>query len=285
MKGSRSLLAVALSGVTSACHFVAGLDDFGVADGGPVSLVGNGVLDDGEACDDDNADDGDGCSAKGQFEPGWRCDTVGEPCARVSGFEAEERGTLELGGSGGGDFAESCEEAGIIVGLEGFSNGQLLGEVRALCARVRIDGEGRLAWTAEDVTPTAPHGTATDELLAARTCPEGQVVVGLSGSTDNQVAGIALRCATVQFRVGAFEIDDEVALDVFGASDGEPVALQSCGLAEVARAFVGKSGSLIDRGGFRCDRLTPTFCGDALLDAPFEACDGGAGCTDRCELE
>lgn len=285
MNGAWSLSVAALLGMTgSACHLVSGLDDFNLVVEGP-SLVGNGSLDDGEACDDGNADGGDGCSDTGQFEPGWRCEVVGEACDLVSGFEAEERGVLVLGGDGGGDFEESCEDGAVIVGLEGFSNGDLLGEVRARCVRTRVDAEGRLAWTAEDVVPTAPQGLAKNQPLAARSCDEGQIVVGLSGSTNNQVAGIALRCATVQFRIGAFEIDDEVTLDVFGEAAGDPVALQTCGPSEVARGFVGRSGSLIDRGGVRCHRLTPTFCGDGKLDALFEACDGGAGCSDRCELE
>ncbi|MFP3881615.1 MAG: myxococcus cysteine-rich repeat containing protein [Actinomycetota bacterium] len=39
--------------------------------------VGDGIIDQGEECDDGNLADGDGCSSTGQIEPGWTCE--GEP--------------------------------------------------------------------------------------------------------------------------------------------------------------------------------------------------------------
>jgi fibro-slime domain-containing protein len=48
--------------------------------GPPKSGCGNSVKETGETCDDGNAKGGDGCSAKCQLEPGWKCTTVGAAC-------------------------------------------------------------------------------------------------------------------------------------------------------------------------------------------------------------
>ena len=52
-------------------------DTAGTTAGG---LCGNALLDAGEACDDGNALDGDGCSATCTIECGYLCPQVGEPC-------------------------------------------------------------------------------------------------------------------------------------------------------------------------------------------------------------
>jgi cysteine-rich repeat protein len=48
----------------------------------PLALCGDGHLDPGEDCDDLRNEDGDGCDAQCQFEPGWECtDTLPTRCA------------------------------------------------------------------------------------------------------------------------------------------------------------------------------------------------------------
>lgn len=55
----------------------------------PPSDCGNGLLDPGEQCDDDNNIAGDGCSDSCQVEPGWKCtDPVGPVEIPDGGFEA-----------------------------------------------------------------------------------------------------------------------------------------------------------------------------------------------------
>ncbi len=72
---------------------------------GATRFCGDGVLhgEDGEACDDGNISDGDGCSMLCQTEPGWTCTGLGctEICgdAMVVGFEACDHG---------GSITESC---------------------------------------------------------------------------------------------------------------------------------------------------------------------------------
>ena len=57
-------------------------------DTGRYAVAGDGVIDDGEECDDGNVSDRDGCSANGLIEPGYICtDAPGEPslcCAALA---------------------------------------------------------------------------------------------------------------------------------------------------------------------------------------------------------
>lgn len=43
-------------------------------------VCGNGLVEDGESCDDGNANSGDGCSAECNVEPGYVCYREGMPC-------------------------------------------------------------------------------------------------------------------------------------------------------------------------------------------------------------
>ena len=47
----------------------------GCGGGGTSNPCGNGILDNGESCDDGNSNSGDGCSSKCTIETGWTCDT------------------------------------------------------------------------------------------------------------------------------------------------------------------------------------------------------------------
>lgn len=63
----------------------------------PPSDCGNGVLDDGEECDDGNTYIQDGCSNTCQVEDGWQCTLPTPPAISDPGFEATEilgNGTL-----------------------------------------------------------------------------------------------------------------------------------------------------------------------------------------------
>lgn len=85
--------------------------------GGIPVLCGNGIVDDGETCDDGNSGSGDGCSEECQVEPGWDCTSTG--CAPVCGDGAvvgdEECDGADLRGLacldfGGNSGALSCTE-------------------------------------------------------------------------------------------------------------------------------------------------------------------------------
>src|SRR5690625_7808482 len=51
-----------------------------------VALVcGDGILSDGEECDDGNTTNGDGCSSTCEIEEGWECPEAGEACDSICG--------------------------------------------------------------------------------------------------------------------------------------------------------------------------------------------------------
>ncbi len=76
---------------------------------------GDGDLVGAEACDDGNADDGDGCSSICAVEPGWACQGVPSTCSTTCG-DGTRAGT------------ESCDDAdlgGASCGSEGYTDGVL----------------------------------------------------------------------------------------------------------------------------------------------------------------
>jgi fibro-slime domain-containing protein len=62
---------------------IAGPDDGAVAVDVAISVCGNGLLDDGEDCDDGNARSGDGCDGTCKVETGYVCLTPGQPCKSI----------------------------------------------------------------------------------------------------------------------------------------------------------------------------------------------------------
>src|SRR5262245_32487964 len=79
----RRLVLLFLLALTSSCSRV-GFDAFAPEESPPpapptggnnntTSALGNGVIEDGEQCDDSNRADGDGCDSDGQIETGWVC--------------------------------------------------------------------------------------------------------------------------------------------------------------------------------------------------------------------
>nr|WP_233261394.1 DUF4215 domain-containing protein [Vitiosangium sp. GDMCC 1.1324] len=67
---------------------------------------GDGVKQAGEACDDGNTVSGDGCTAScGEIEPGWKCETPGEPCTPAS-----------VCGNGTVEGSETCDDGNAAPG-------------------------------------------------------------------------------------------------------------------------------------------------------------------------
>ncbi|MFZ5890656.1 MAG: EGF domain-containing protein [Myxococcota bacterium] len=74
-------------------------EEGGAGGNGPIGPVcGNGLLEEGETCDDQKPADGDGCSAKCTLEPGWTCGaTLPTTCKEICG-DAKLVGTEKSAG-------------------------------------------------------------------------------------------------------------------------------------------------------------------------------------------
>ena len=115
----KALSAAVLSGVLLCLH--AGLvRSAGAPD--PVFRTGfenftcpNGILEDGEQCEDSSSADGDGCSSRCQVEPGYQCTGLPSVCQSVCGDGVIVQGieTCDQGGGnnfGGDGCSSNCQQ-------------------------------------------------------------------------------------------------------------------------------------------------------------------------------
>jgi cysteine-rich repeat protein len=73
----------------------------------PPMVCGDGAQTGDENCDDGNMDDGDGCSAECQSEPGWTCSGEPSVCVPIEGGGGASGGSSGGGGGGGGGGGNS----------------------------------------------------------------------------------------------------------------------------------------------------------------------------------
>ncbi len=130
-------------------------------------LCGNGVLDPGEACDDANGDPDDGCGSSCATECGFLCLAVGEPC--TPGFHAVQCASPGPPFGQASPIANTCQLATLSVD----------GAYIALSPATSIDGNAR-------------------HLDAIYTDPDN-AVFGFAGDTEDLAAGsrlVAVNTAT-----------------------------------------------------------------------------------------
>jgi cysteine-rich repeat protein len=130
-------------------------------------LCGNGVLDRGEECDDGNGDPGDGCKSSCTTECGYLCLAVGEPC--VPGFHAVQCASPGPPYGQASPIANDCQ-----------------------LATLSVDG-GHIALSPGTTIDGAPR-----HLDAMYTDP-GNAVFGFAGDTEDIAAGsrlVAVNTAT-----------------------------------------------------------------------------------------
>ncbi len=287
-------------------------DDPGTGPGPDPTIpgCGNGVLDEGEQCDDGNVLSFDGCSADCKvIESGYECTVAGELCVpieieddvcgdgKVTGYE-----TCDDGNSGDGDgcdqfcnveYGWDCDETGchtvcgdgIIMGLETCDDGNT------------EDGDGCKA----DCSALEEGFDCVDEIgktyCKSQTCGSGIVNEGEacdygeeSASEDSKSYGWNSElgepnCFFCQFTAycgdgitNSGEDCDEGSLD----ENGKPV------LKDTEGNPIGGQGTY---GGCKADCKFAARCGDGNVD-PGEECDNGKdnndkaynGCTLECKL-
>ncbi len=100
-----------------------------------VAECGNGVVEGAEACDDDDTEPGDGCSATCTEEEGWTCEGT-EPSICT---EDEEPVTcnglpVTIFGEGDGDTIDGTSDADVIMGTEGHDTINGNGGADTICS-------------------------------------------------------------------------------------------------------------------------------------------------------
>lgn len=252
-------------------------------------LCGNGALDDGEACDDGNAESGDGCAADcSRVEEGYRCPSPGTACILMSC------------GNGIVDPGEQCDEGEWNVEYGAFS-----GMCSIWCDTAHYCGDG--LW--DDIDRA--HGEACDD----------------GGDTSDQYDGCTAQCTRtgVKYCGDSLRTHDELcddgnAVSGDGCSDtcqiepgfycpelGKPcIAIENpnknCGNGELDDGETCDDGNT-DSGdgcsvacqiesGYICPEgrdCRKTVCGDGIIEG-MESCedgntDSGDGCSSSCQLE
>ena len=256
---------------------------------------GNGVLDEGEACDDGGRAVGDGCDGDCQVEGGFVCAPPGLALCAAGEAPVSYAATGDpvlldpLGGEGGEPYDDPCPAGEVIVGFDAhvgaewqFSGGAVhVQRLRAQCARIDLDGDA-LALTPTAATPGrggvagsgVPDGY-TDQLR----CAPGEAVTGLTLYRGAEyVNGVAFTCSTLALREGAVTFGDPVERGSAGLIDVEIGGVQ-CPDDAAAIAHIGRGGHVLDQVTMRCARPEPR-CAVPSVCQIDRACryafDGGA---------
>ena len=280
----------------------------------PRGECGNGRVDSGEACDDGNDRDSDGCSAECETESGFHCVVAGSACEECGNGIVE---SAEQCDDGNVDDADGCDtecqfEMGFSCPVAGQAceqcgNGVL--EANERCDEGSVsDGVG----CADDCHDIDPHFACPAAGTACVQCGDG-VVGGDEQCDDGNTAsgdGCVFNCSAEEpgFRCasagggctlcgdGKIEGSEQCDDGNFAASDG---CSDNCDLEPGAQCFV--PGVLCSRCGngyiefiARDDNGTPSDPSDDFFDAAdpaaLEGCDdgnrtAGDGCSDSCTHE
>jgi len=260
------------------------------------SDCGNLTLDPGEACDDGNADDGDGCSADCRSNEACgngRLDAVtDEQCDdgnRANGDECQADCSLPRCGDGYRDEAEACDDGNADDG-DGCS---------ADCRSNETCGNGRL----DEVTGeqcddgNLVDGDGCQRICALPGCGDGHLDDGEACDDGNAVSGDGCNkqcsstegCGNGVIDAAAGETCDEGDV-VDGDGCSAECRLEGCGnsVVEPERGEVCDDGNTSSADGCRADCRKVEVCGDGAVDAG-EACDDGNvnpgdGCDDCAAL-
>ncbi len=258
---------------------------------------GDGLRTDGEACDDMNTRDGDGCSATCEVEAGWFCPLTGS-CVK------------SLCGNGELDAGETCDDDNRVSedGCSSFCRvepGYVCKTPGQRCAPIPCgtgtieDGDGKQCDDGNTVS-----GDGCDEFCRleagwicsqpgkpcyARNCGDGIVAAGeeCDDANRNSGDGCSDRC----------QIEDGYHCP----TAGKPCVKGSCGNGIIDGGETCDTGSIVSAGcvdcrlqeGWKCELAGADCeeikCGDGVVEGLEECDDGGTnngdGCSSLCKVE
>ena len=146
-------------------HFDGGTFDIPMIEVGNPSKCGNGVMDQGEACDDGNKTPGDGCSAICQIPAGWTCTGSPSVCNMAGvcgdGILGASEACDDMNTTGGDGCSADCKkvETGYECRVPGRRCVPACGDGKVIGGEACDDGNT----TADDgCSPTCADGAGRD---------------------------------------------------------------------------------------------------------------------------
>ena len=234
---------------------------------------GDGVINSGEACDDGNDDDGDGCSANCKsVELGWACPNEGQPCKKLT--------------CGNGSFephlGEQCDDGNFVQG-DG-------------CFNCRVE----TGWMCRDSNPPCPKEFCEDK---GKYCERIEALYG-NGKIDKDfedcddgnkndndgctkgIVDLGWICSEPGKPCSAKACGDGILAGNEECDDGNDDDGDGCSVR--CRLENGYSCTTTKQGKTNCKK---GYCGDGIVQAELgEECDNGAAngnnaaCTLNCKL-
>ncbi len=275
-------------------------------------VCGNAKLEEGELCDDGNAEDGDGCTSDCHVEDGWTCSKAGKPCTEDSDDTEDICGDGKLadnedcddGNTEDGDGCTSdchiedgwtCSKAGQHC-VEGDSNDVCgdgkLAEGEDCDDGNTADSDGCTSdchiedgWTcSEPGQPCTEGGVNPAEGCGDGTLAEGE---GCDDGNTSDGDGCSAQCNVEE----GWTCSDAGAGCTSNCGDGKKVGEEACDDGNTqdgdgcSALCVVEEGWVCSEDGASCK----TNCGDGKL-ASNEACDDGNtadgdGCSKDCIIE
>lgn len=226
---------------------------------------GNGALDPGETCDDQNTNGGDGCSGSCQIEDGYLCPAPG-PCTTAQSVTLDLANASDqpnIGGTGGNAFQRPCGSGELVVGVSAWSTihpgwyPESLTRLVVFCQPFQLGANGALQWLGSK-TALPPEGTPalgdpqTDQ--GSISCGVGRFVVAFDVHADangNFVQGVSLDCAPLSIKLGQLTAGATTATKVLGMTAPAPTS-QSCLPGRFPIGLSGRRGNVVDALALRC---------------------------------
>ncbi len=291
------------------CTFCfAGCDD--ETNGAPVVMgaCGNGVIEQGEVCDDGNALGGDGCAADcSVVESGFACPGIGGACRPIvepnngenNGENNNNQEQTSLCGNGQIDEGEVCDDGNTTsddgcssdckAAEDGFDCSQVEG--KTVCHKKSVCGDGEItdAEVCDDRNTDDGDGCAADctAIEENYTCPVPGEICIPNGCGNEIVEEETETC------------DDGLLNVEYGSGPGQ------CSTSCREAPYCG-DGNIDKQHGEECDSGSTdksndyegcsseckhvNYCGDGIVQSEHEKCDdgnlnSGDGCSSTCTME
>ncbi|MBR4985690.1 MAG: DUF4215 domain-containing protein [Proteobacteria bacterium] len=263
---------------------------------GNEAKCGNGVVENSEACDDGNAEGGDGCSADcADIEEGYRCPEAGKACEKIGEPEPEPE-KAECGNSKV-ETGEACDDGNKDSG-DGCSSDCTTVEPDwacqpgKACTKDTACGDGHLddGEACDDRNTDDGDGCSADcsEIESGYRCPIAGQACASAECGDNVRNGDEI-CDNGILNVDYGTSSDDCATNCMPAHYCGDGLLEDIDVQNGEQCDAGRDASS-EYDGCTADCKRVNYCGDGKIQPEHEQCDDGNtaegdGCSADCQFE